>query len=203
MLIIPETENIFVLPPRTGSTTLHHAVRDACPASFLLYRHAERDAIPAGYGAYKVGGFVRHPLTRMWSLYQFLCCLDPVTSAKWAQEEVTRHVENMQSFTGFEDWLLHNKQPFLPPNTGHPGLYQTSYRPETRRSQWEYLRPDLGTQVFRFQDLPAHMSRWGLTARHDNKSHGKPGFMPPMTPAIQTHLETYMAWELALGLELV
>lgn len=200
MLFVPEKNVIFILPPRTGSTSIHNAVREAYPHSFLLYRHAERDAIPPGFEDMKVIGFVRHPLARMWSLYKFLCQLDPLTSAAWAQEEVMRLLESVQGKT-FEDWLLHNEELFLPEHSGHPGLYQRHYMPETTKSQWHYLRPDLGTTIFHFTDLPGLMEEFGLPVMHLNKTTQRVK-LPPLTKTIQKHLEAFHGWELELGLEL-
>lgn len=199
MLVVPEQESILILPPRTGSTSLHHAIRETFPQSFLLYRHAERDAIPPGYESYSVVGFVRHPLPRMWSLYKFICSLDPMGSAKWAQEEVMRLLESVQGKT-FEDWLLHNDRPFLPSDTVHPGLYQLRHTPENKRSQADYLLPDRGTTIIPFTELVPFMRHFGLPELHLNEStHRIPMRVP--TREVQNHLETFMGWELALGLE--
>lgn len=201
MLIVPEKHTIFILPPRTGSSSLHTAVRQTFPQSFMLYRHAERPAIPAGYESYRVLGFVRHPLARMWSLYKFLCCLDPATSATWVQTHLVETVEHVQKFKGFEDWLLHNDRPFLPKGIGHPGLYQQVYDPENGKSQWDYLRPDLGTEVLHFQDLRGWMEHWGLPAVHLNGTQRT--YLPTLSRKGERHLEQFMEWELSLGLECV
>lgn len=201
MLIIPEKRAIIILPPRTGSSTIHNAVREACPFSFMLYRHAERDAIPPGFEDFHVFGFVREPLARMWSLYKFLCILDPLTSATWAQEEVMRLLESVQGKT-FEEWLLTNEEPFLPAGTGHPGLYQLHYKPETHKSQYEYLRPDLGTAVLPYSHLGEWLRHHQLPELHENKTTDTLK-MPAMTPAIAKHLEQFMEWELAMNLEVI
>jgi hypothetical protein len=201
MLIVPEHNAIFIFPPRTGSTTLHYAIRDVCPLSILLYRHAERDAIPPGFEAFKVFGFVRHPLARMWSLYKFLCQLDPEKSATWAQGQVMTLLESVQGKT-FETWLLHNEELFLPAMTGHPGLYQRHYMPETTKSQWHYLRPDLGTEILPFADLANWMQHLGIPATHLNKTTHRLA-MPELTKNISKHLEAHMLWELEMNLECV
>lgn len=201
MLIIPEHNTILIFPPRTGSTTLHHAIRAAYPLSFLLYRHAERDAIPPGFEGFRVAGFVRHPLARMWSLYKFLCQLDPAGSASWAQASVMTLLESVQGKT-FEDWLLHNEELFLPMLSGHPGLYQRHYMPETAKSQWLYLRPDLGTDILNFADLPGWMESMGLSPLHSNKTTKRLA-LPALSKNVLKHLEAHMSWELELNLELV
>lgn len=201
MLIVPEHNIIFIFPPRTGSTSLLNAIREVCPLSMLLYRHAERDAVPPGFESFRVAGFVRHPLTRMWSLYKFLCQLDPLTSATWAQEEVMRLLESVQGKT-FEDWLLHNEELFLPPLTGHPGLFQRHYMPETTKSQWHYLRPDMGTDILLFSDLHNWMEAIGLPPMRLNKTTARLT-MPELSKNVRNHLETHMSWELEMNLELI
>lgn len=201
MLIIPERNAIFILPPRTGSTSLHYAIRDVYPLSMLLYRHAERDAVPPGFESFKVFGFVRHPLARMWSLYKFLCQLDPLKSADWAQGQVMTLLESVQGKT-FETWLLQNEELFLPAASGHPGLYQRHYMPETAKSQWLYLRPDLGTEILPFSDLTNWMEHMGLPPRHLNQTTKRVAF-PALTKNVRKHLEAHMSWELDMNLELV
>lgn len=200
MLIVPEKKAILIFPPRTGSSTLHNAILQACPTSFMLYRHAEAEAIPPGYESYQVFGFVRHPLARMWSLYKFLCGLDPLASAAWAREEVMRLLESVQNTT-FEDWLLYNREPFLPTGTGHPGLYQVYTGSETERSQWSYLRPDTGTTVIPFQFLASWMEDHQLPPLHLNASARRP--IPPVSDKVELHIAAHMGWELGLGLDVV
>lgn len=201
MLVIPDKSTIFILPPRTGSSTLVNSIMQAIPHSFLLYRHAEADAIPPGYETFQVMGFVRHPLARMWSLYKFLCCLDPLRSERWAQNEVMRLLESVQGKT-FEEWVLTNEEPFLPENSGHPGLYQKHYQPETHKSQAVYLRPDLGTVILPFAQLGSWMENQGLPALHENNTTSKLP-MPEMTKALNEHFNRCMEWELAMSLECV
>jgi hypothetical protein len=199
MLVIPEHKTILILPPRTGSSTLHNAVAACCPRAFMLYRHAEVDAIPPGYEGYRVTGFVRHPLARMWSLYKYCATLDARHSASWVQADVLRVVESVQQFKGFEDWLLNCTEHLLPSGNPHPQLYQLHRIPENRKSQAIYLRPDLGTEIVPFSDLDEWMDFVGLPALHKNASPPRP--IPPTTPAIEKHLAAYMGWELSLGLE--
>lgn len=199
MLVIPEHKTILILPPRTGSSTIHNAVRDCCPGSFMLYRHAEADAIPPGYESFRVTGFVRHPLARMWSLYKFCAMLDARNSPSWIQADVLRVVESIQRFKGFEDWLLNCNENLLPSGHPHPQLYQLHPMPENRKSQFVYLRPDLGTEVIPFSELGAWLERVGLPVLHKNISPARR--LPPLTPAIEAHLDKHMGWELSLGLE--
>lgn len=199
MLVIPEHQSIIIMPPRTGSSTIHAAVSAVSPSAFMLYRHAEADAIPEGYQGFRVTGFVRHPLARMWSLFKFCATLDPRSCPRWTQEEVLRIAESVQGRT-FENWLVNNTELFLPQGHPNPQLFQMWYLPETRKSQFVYLRPDLGTEVLPFSELDAWLDHVGLPAMHENQSPPRP--LPPLTPAIEEHLERYFPWEMRLGLSL-
>jgi hypothetical protein len=74
--------------------------------------------------------------------------------------------------------------------------------PETIKSQWHYLRPDLGTEILRFSDLAGWMQHMGLPAHHYNKTTARLA-MPAMSKNITKHLEAHMSWELEMGLQLV
>lgn len=202
MLIVPERETILILPPRTGTSSLHTAVCEEYPHAFMLYRHAERNAIPPGYERYRVAGFVRHPLARMWSLYKFICCLDPANlGGHWAQDELIEAVENVQSFKGFEDWLCNNERLFVPKDKGEPQLYQFAYIPETKKSQRMYLRPDMGTEILHFPDFNGWLAHMGLPHLHNN---GTVKSDPPVIGReAWQHIEHFMKWEHELGLECV
>ncbi len=55
-------------------------------------------------------------------------------------------------------WLLHNEVVFTQPLSITSARYNPGYAvmhmlPENRKSQFTYLRPDLGTQIFLFDDL--------------------------------------------------
>ena len=196
MLIVPELSAIFIFPPRTGSDTLLVELMRKFPNAFLPYRHAEADCVPAGYENWRKIGFVRHPLARLWSLYKYCAILadreDVVDQLKPDVDRVAKSVQGIE----FEDWVRNNTSLFLPADSPYPILYQRHHVPETRKSQEIYLRPDLGTVVLRFQDLPEHMAAWGLDATRKNGAT-PPVPCPKPSKALQKHMKKYFAWDMA------
>jgi hypothetical protein len=192
------------MPPRTGSDSLCLELMKAHPSAFLLYRHGEASLIPAGYENWKAVGFVRHPLARMWSVFKYCSivgdmALDGVAEALRADIDALRVSVEGKSF---EEWVLTNEVPLIPSGTRVPVLHQREHIPENRRSQEQYLRPDLGTAILKFQDLRTHMAAWGLDpARHSNASPSPE--VPKVSRKVQRHLKKYMPWEMSLDLELV
>jgi hypothetical protein len=195
MLIIPELQAVFIFPPRTGSDTLCVELMRMHPNAFLLYRHAEADLVPEAYEGWRKVGFVRHPLARLWSLFKYCAVIADGQVVVALQEEVKRVAASVQG-KSFEQWVLTNEELFLPANSGIPLLHQRRHVPETRKSQKDYLRPDLGTVILRYQDLQMHMQSWGLdhtTRRGETPSHA----VPPMTKKLKKHMTKYFAWDMA------
>lgn len=155
MILIPELETVIILTPRTGSGSLRRAIAEAYPRSILIYRHMEADGVPSGYDRWRRLGVVRDPIARLWSLYKFLRTFngnhDPA------------YIASMRSSAQrpFADWLIHNETVFTSPyDSAGLGRYWPQFTvrhplPENRKSQFVYLRPDLGTQIYRFIDLPS------------------------------------------------
>jgi hypothetical protein len=151
MLLIPELEVVVILVPRTGTTALKNAVLARYPKAMQLYRHMEADGVPQGYDRWSRMGVVREPVARLWSLYKYLrrfgidYCQqhdDAFTAAQRASVD-----------RPFEDWLINNERVFTGPyDSAGLGRFWPAYTvrhplPENRKSQFIYLRPDLGTQV--------------------------------------------------------
>ena len=202
MLFLPEINTIFILPPRTGSSTLARQAAAIFPRSFLLYRHMEADGVPVGYESWRKVGFVRHPLSRLWSLYKYCSSNESFQLLKKViPDEVERVTKSVKGKT-FEQWVLTNEETFLPKAPTMPYLYQLHHEPETRKSLHEYLRPDLGTMVLKFQDIKKHFEGLGLNPQ--SVDAGTPQLpLPKMTPALRKHFKKYFEWELSLGLEKV
>jgi hypothetical protein len=195
LLIVPELHAIFIFPPRTGSDTLCLELMRVHHNAFLLYRHGEASMVPWGYKAWRKVGFVRHPLARLWSLYKFCAILaDRENVLPELAAEVARVAASVQG-KSFEEWVLTNEELFLPKDSGIPLLTQVLHRPENRKSQRAYLRPDLGTAILKFQDLAEHMRAWGLDP---SVKHGATpaSAVPEMTPALEKHLLHYCGWEM-------
>lgn len=197
MLLVPELQAIFIFPPRTGSDTLCAELMRMHPNAALLYRHGEADMVPEGYEAWRKVGFVRHPFARLWSLYKYCAVMADMTNVTEAlQADVARLAQSVQG-KSFEEWVLHNEELFLPVGSGIPFLHQRVHVPETRKSQETYLRPDLGTVILKFQDLPRHLEAWGLD--HTQKRGATPSpAVPAMTKKLKKHMAKYFAWDMSI-----
>lgn len=157
MIIIPEISTVLILVPRTGTGSLKRAVKAKYPQSMMLYRHMEVDGVPLGYDRYRRIGVVREPIERMWSMYKFLKTFgDAGIKPYWKHDQTYLDAMKAQAARPFEDWLLHNETVFTSPyDSANMGRYWPHYTvrhplPENRKSQWIYLRPDLGTTYCRY-----------------------------------------------------
>jgi hypothetical protein len=195
MIIIPEIKTVVILVPRTGSGSLRRAIAETYPNSMLVYRHMEADGVPAGYDRWRRIGVVRHPVDRLWSLYKFL--------RSFSGNHDPAYIEAMRRQVNrpFDDWLLNNETVFTSPyDTAGLGRYWPEYTvrhalPENRKSQFLYLRPDLGTEVYRYGDL-------GRLALHLEVTLGRTNVTPAdtapvLSPTAQTHIKHCFAWDLA------
>jgi hypothetical protein len=199
MLIIPELETVVILVPRTGSSTLRRAVLAKYPDSFMLYRHMEADGVPAGYDRWMRVGVVRHPVDRLWSLYKFM--RNGLNGIQARRDPSWLMTMRRSASCSFETWLLHNQEVFTSPYDYSHGLrywpQQTVLHalPENRKSQFVYLRPDLGTRIFRYTDL--HLLA-ALLNLHLTEHHNQTAFeeMPPLSAVAQEYVEHVFAWDL-------
>lgn len=202
MILVPELQKVFILVPRTGSGSLYREILRVYPKSMLLYRHMEADGCPRGYDHWERIGFVRHPLARLWSLYRFMqdfgggACVQGGAASSDAERiraQVTRT---------FEDWVLNNESPFTTPYSLNgdgaywPVLSRINPVPETKISQRAYLRPDLGTTVFKFENLQKHMAGWGLNPSTIKNAAGV-RVRPAMSQALADHFAKFCEWDLA------
>jgi hypothetical protein len=196
MIIIPELETIVITPPRTASTSLHKAIKESYPDAIGLYRHMEASGIPQGYDMWKKIGIVRQPLERLWSLYKYI------------QLEKSNYRQTMEKTEGhfkiddFNSWILNETIPFVTGfdyrETSFP-MYTPYYDcqitiPETKKSLFYYLRPDLGTEVFRFDKLFELEEELDIFISESNGTEHSNH--PEITEEVERHLQTFFSWDL-------
>lgn len=154
MIIVPELKTVVILVPRACSTSIKRAVLAKYPMAFCPYRHMEADGAPYGYDRWDKIGVVRPPLARLWSVYRYCKTLGPDMPTWSPGRSVSMHASTDIPFV---DWLRKNTDVFATA-AGPLGTWEARYttlhpKPENRKSQWIYLRPDLGTCVYRFDRL--------------------------------------------------
>lgn len=205
MILVPELETAFILVPRTGTGTLYRELLRVYPKAMLLYRHMEADGIPRGYDRWRRVGFVRHPLARLWSLYCFLQRFGGGAMVQGGAASADAARIRRQAEKPFEEWVLTNDAPFTTPRSVNgdgaywPILSRINPTPENKISQFDYLRPDLGVEVRKFQDLRASMVEWGLNPEASHNSTQGKRLRPALSPAIADHLVSYCRWDLDQG----
>lgn len=196
MILIPEIETVVLLVPRTASGTLKRAILSTYPKAVMLYRHMEADGVPTGYDRWRKVGIVRDPVARLWSLYKF--CKGQGARGLYPAyaERLARTVERP-----FSEWLVNNDVVFTDPYDSNGSLrffpqYNVKHAlPENRKSQFLTLRPDLGTEIFRFDQLAVFADRVGvrLSEQH-NRTAADP--VPVLTEEAQAHVRAFFAWDI-------
>lgn len=202
MIIIPELKTVLILVPRTGSGSLRRAVKAAFPEAMQIYRHMEADGVPAGYDRWRRVGILRDPLERLWSLYKYCQAAKLPTHRPYDAEDMA-WVRTMRGSTDrpFDDWLINNEVVFHQPHDRLPGGPFRAHHnvrhavPENRKSQYLYLRPDLGTEIVRFEDMPMWADRHGLELGSTNVTARS--MPPPLSDAAGDHMERFFAWDYA------
>jgi hypothetical protein len=187
MIVIPEIEKVLILVPRTGTTSLIHAVSSQYQKAFLLFRHMEADGIPQQYQTWENIAILRHPLERLWSLYNFIKQHQP-TTPYWMENK--RSVQRP-----FEEWLLNNDLPFSRIESGDQrDLFYSSVHhiPETRKSTVWYC--NTATIVHQYSELSSLFRTLCLEPCHLNDV--VKDFPPQLSSAGQSHLEKYFDWDL-------
>ncbi|MGK9200453.1 hypothetical protein [Sinorhizobium meliloti] len=194
MILVPELETVIILVPRTGSGSLRRAIAARYPRSVLIYRHMEADGVPDGYDRWRKVGVIRHPIARLWSLYKFLRAFDGDHDADY----ITAMRDSVSM--PFSEWIVSNRVPFTSPyDTAGYGRFWPQFTvrhplPENRKSQFMYLRPDLGTEILQFSDMAAIEDRFRVyLARHVNKTQEEP--LPDLTPEALAHCNKHFAWD--------
>lgn len=196
MILIPEIETVVILTPRTGSGSLKKAIAAAYPESMQIYRHMEADGVPHGYDRWRKLGIVRHPVDRLWSLYKFLKNFDGPYAAAYIAEQ------RASVGTPFSQWIVENRVVFTSPYDRDGSHFYPRYAvrhplPETRKSQFFYLRPDLGTKIFRHENMDWLANNLLLKMGQENKT--EPNRAPPLDAAAAQHIERFFSWDLSQG----
>lgn len=200
MLLIPEIETVVILVPRTGTTALKDAVLATYPKAIRLYRHMEADGVPHGYDRWRKVGVVRDPVERLWSLYKYLQRF----GIDYCQKHEPDYTASMRQSVEmpFSDWLIGNQTPFSTPyDSAGKGRFYPAYAclhpmPENRKSQFVYLRPDLGTVIWRYSDVVDLFDYLGLSAVSKvNGSDEAP--CPVLSADAQAHVDRWFAWDAA------
>ncbi len=197
MILIPELETVVILTPRTGTRALKNAVAARWPRSILLYRHMEADGVPRGYDRWRKIGVVREPVARLFSLYKYLQRF----GLDWCEEHDETYTARQRESVAqpFEDWMMRNELPFTTPyDSAGRGRFFPAYSvnhpiPENRKSQFVYLRPDLGTEIVPYREIERLHRRLRIDPQHANVSPR--GEAPLLSAEAQAYVARWFAWD--------
>jgi len=203
MILVPEIQTVVILVPRTGSGSLKRAVAERYPRSMLIYRHMEADGVPLGYDRWRKVGVVRHPVERLWSLYRFLKNFRGSSDPLYEEGNRQTYLEKQRRSVEcpFDEWIVRNEIVFTSPydsdglNRFWPHFSVRHALPETRKSQFLYLRPDLGTEIYPFAQLSCLFRELDVDGGHFNAS-GCVDPPPPLSAKAMDHLARFFAWDL-------
>jgi hypothetical protein len=193
MILIPELKMVFIRVPRTASGSMKRAILTRYPKAIELYHHMEADGVPGGYDRWQKVGVARDPVDRLWSLYKFSKRVDK-GSPSWLTY-LRRSVE-----PSFNDWIVNNNFVFTNPYsssgslTYHPEYSVRHSLPETRKSQFLYLRPDLGTRVVPYQNVSELAQEMDLDLQVVNETDTSTP--PRLSAEAFDHIKRFHGWDL-------
>lgn len=197
MILIPERQTIVILTPRTGTRSLKRAIAARYPQAMMLYRHMEADGVPHGYDRWSKVGVVRHPVDRLWSLYKYLKRF----GLDFCEEHDREYTAKMRASVEkpFNDWVVHNETVFTSPyDSAGLGRFFPAYTvrhplPENRKSQFVYLRPDLGTEVVPYHQIDQLFAALDVEPPRLNASPDEP--KPAISAEAWAYCERWFKWD--------
>jgi hypothetical protein len=179
MLFIPQKKTIVILVPRTGSGSLWRAAKLRYSDAKLAGRHLEADAAVPEFANWRIVGLIRHPVHRLYSLWQFLGDL-PAEARRLYPEWAAQQMESVRGLR-FAEWIVANETVFANGvvTTGNVERHFPAFRvnypmPETKKSQLIYLQPEIaGTEILAYEtdylafatDLDLEPQRFNMTAK--------------------------------------
>lgn len=197
MIIIPEIKTVLILVPRTGSGSLKKAIKSRYPDAMQLYRHMEADGVPHGYDRWRRVGVMRHPVERLWSLYKFL------KNFSGPYEPGYVEVQRSSVAAPFDEWVIQNGLVFTSGYDSeglgriYPKYMVLHAIPETRKSQFFYLRPDLGTEIHHYEDRTINQCLGLEDDFRENQTDTAP--VPAMGAEARDHFQRWFRWDLDCG----
>ena len=198
MILIPEIKTVVILTPRTGSGSMYRSIAKHYPKAMMLYRHMEADGVPHGYDRWPKVGVVRHPVDRLWSLYKFMKNPRFYNNGSWETTYVSQLRESVS--VPFPEWLVNNQLVFTHPyDCGGKGRFFPEYTclhpiPENRKSQFLYLRPDLGTVVYPYERINSLLKRLDIEVDANHNETPKE-IIPELSKDVLALLQQHMAWD--------
>ncbi len=184
MIVIKDNKTILLLVPKTGTTSLLSALQASDYRIKMLYRHRGAAGIDKKFRSYRVIGIARPPVERLWSIYKFVThgVYLGNTLANWNEKD---HKGNPRKT--FNEWILKGKSKLT---TGDPAALQDNIN-----SQFKFLRPDLGTEIYRFDEIDKLAEELGIGPL-PKMNRTQDLEMPPLSEEAKAHIREHFAWDL-------
>lgn len=193
MIIIPEIETVFLHPPRTGAQAVKKGIKERYRGAFEITKHLEACSIPEEFSTYTKMGILRNPLDRLFSLYKHY-------KLEGAWDGPFNEELRANSVLPFDEWILKNNHIFAKPEVAdktYPKYLTIHKLPENRKSQYFYLRPDLGTIVIPYEHIQEIEN--GLDIKITSTTNSTRDVPPRKTPLIGgdalLHMQTFFHWD--------
>lgn len=99
----------------------------------------------------------------------------------------------------FSEWVVSNREVFTSPyDSSGRGEFFPHYCvrhpiPENLKSQYTYLRPDLGTDIYPFEEIEQLAGRLGVTLPRENATSPDPS--PELSLGAKEHIGRWFAWD--------